>query len=794
MGVRNPLSLSSLDIGERFWHAVRYNWYLGFTSFGGPPVHFKIFHDKYVDKLSWITEDVYQELFSVCQAFSGPGSTKMHYCINLLHDGFLPAVLSFLIWSLPGALGMYGLSIGVSNIGDSLPRAVYALLSGLNAATVGIIVLAAVQLSEKAITDTLTRILVFLGATAGLMYNALWYFPLLMFMAGITAVVHDFRWLHGPVKSIISVFQRKSNRTEEPEDGVELQPPQTSAADAPRGQSDADPGPSAQAASKEQTEAQQRPGSANDAASAAATEHTEPSEEARVVPEARRLNISWKFGLFLIGLFLVSFVIIMVLRGTLPNKNLLYSLFANMYLAGTIIFGGGPVVIPLLREYIVAEGWVSPRDFLIGLALIQAWPGPNFNFAVYLGSLTAINGGYNSAAGAILGFLGIFVPGLVTVHGTMGVWNAVRSWRSVKSGLRGINAAAVGLIYTAVYRLWQIGHIDQGFQQGTSLAIEPWWVVVTATSYVGGYWFRLSPPVAIVMGAVMGLICRVGVVTGANKGIGLAIVRQLALQYPKSHINNGPLLVYLTARDESRGKEALSQLHSDQQLKKAGALAADGGLTDIKFQPLDIGAKESIGALRAYLTKEHPDGIDFIINNAGIAMNGFDINVVKNTLGINYYGTLEATLDLSETLRSGGRIVNVASISGALRKYPAEIKDRFINAASVDEATKLMQEFTSAVERGEHEEKGWPSAAYAVSKAGLIAQTRALAKQFKAQGKDLLINSCHPGYVVTDMTRGGGNKTPDEGAQTPVLLAIEDVGSKSGTYWSDEKEVDWATT
>ncbi len=65
-----------------------------------------------------------------------------------------------------------------------------------------------------------------------------------------------------------------------------------------------------------------------------------------------------------------------------------------MYLAGTIIFGGGPVVIPLLREYVVAEAGMSPRDFLIGLALIQGFPGPNFNFAVYLGALTASNGGY----------------------------------------------------------------------------------------------------------------------------------------------------------------------------------------------------------------------------------------------------------------------------------------------------------------------------------------------------------------------------------------------------------------
>jgi hypothetical protein len=82
----------------------------------------------------------------------------------------------------------------------------------------------------------------------------------------------------------------------------------------------------------------------------------------------------------------------------------------------------------------------------------------------------------------------------------------------VKSALRGFNAAAVGLIYTAVYRLWQIGYIDEGFVQGTSLANDPWWVVVTATSFVGGSWFGLSPPAAIVLGAVLGLV-RYGVVS-----------------------------------------------------------------------------------------------------------------------------------------------------------------------------------------------------------------------------------------------------------------------------------------
>lgn len=471
------------------WNTVKYNWHLGVTAFGGPPVHFKIFHDKFVVRLKWIDEQVYQEIFSVCQALSGPASTKMQYCINLIHDGFPSALLGFLIWSLPGALGMYALSIGVSNVSENLPRAVYALLSGLNAATVGIIVLAAVELSQKAITDEVTRCLVFFAGAAGMMYNALWYFPVLMVVTGLVTVVHDFRWLHRPVKKVAGLFTKK--REQPVEEGIEMERRESRQLERPSNEQ----GPPTPPPERNEQNT-----------------HTSAADEPRVVPSERRLNMSWKVGILLIALFLLSFTVVMVLRGVLPSKPLLYRLFANMYLAGTIIFGGGPVVIPLLREYVVAEGWVSPRDFLIGLALIQAWPGPNFNFAVYLGALTASNAGLSSAAGAIIGYIGIFLPGMWLVHGTMGLWASIRQWRWVKSVVRGVNAGAVGLIYTAVYRLWQIGYIDEGYRDGTSLAVEPWWVVVTATSYVGGMWFGVKPPVAIIMGAVMGLIWY-GVVT-----------------------------------------------------------------------------------------------------------------------------------------------------------------------------------------------------------------------------------------------------------------------------------------
>ncbi|KAK7743333.1 hypothetical protein SLS62_010656 [Diatrype stigma] len=145
----------------------------------------------------------------------------MLYSINLLRHGALGAILGFLFWSLPGAIGMFGLSLGVSHMGDTLPGPVYALLSGINASAVGITVLAAVQLSGKAITDKLTRVLLFLSASAGLLYTALWYFPVLIVMGGAVAIVYDFRWLHGAVKPVVAVF--KLRRRVQVHDNVESQ-------------------------------------------------------------------------------------------------------------------------------------------------------------------------------------------------------------------------------------------------------------------------------------------------------------------------------------------------------------------------------------------------------------------------------------------------------------------------------------------------------------------------------------------------------------------------------------------
>lgn len=399
--------------------------------------------------------------------------------------------------SLPGAIGAYGLAVGVSKINDTLPAPVYALLSGLNAATVGIIALAAVQLSQKAITDKLTRILVFLGGSAGMLYNALWYFPVLMILGGCATIFWDYRWGHTAVKAVkAGIFGPRDqsnvgNEEQQVSDQVELQ----------------DISQSRHGSIKDSATVRRAPGGASPEESSPENAQDELTEDTpRTVPANLEFRVfSWKLGTLIIALFFTTFIAIMVLRGTLTSPPIGFSLFSNLYLAGTIIFGGGPVVIPLLREYVVTEGWVSTRDFLLGLAICQAFPGPNFNFAVYLGAL-GLAAHMNPAAGAVIGYMAIFTPGIALHTGTMGLWKVLRGHRWFTSGLRGVNAAAVGLVYTAVYRLWEQGFLSEKFTSGSSLGLDPWWVVVTATSFVGGRWFNVSPPVAIILGGAMGMV------------------------------------------------------------------------------------------------------------------------------------------------------------------------------------------------------------------------------------------------------------------------------------------------
>jgi chromate transport protein ChrA len=402
---------------------------------------------------------------------------------------------------------MYALSLGVQNISETLPKPVYSLLSGLNASTVGIVALAAVQLAEKAIRDKLSRILVIFGACAGLCYNALWYFPVLMIIGGFLTSLWD-GWLYQQFSRARIAWKNRHSRSQELDvtngdptrmDSIPLEE---------------------NTVQRSETTRPRRTDPRIEGLPQSTVDTTRPTQSAE---DCSQHIIRIRVGILVMGLFfgvhplhliyflrvnanrLASFIGILVARGQLATPPLVLDLFANMYLAGTVIFGGGPVVIPLLRSYVVDPGWVSSRDFLIGLAIIQAFPGPNFNFAVFLGALALQRSRFPTILGAFLGGLGIFFPGITLAVAIQSFWRVLRKKKYVIDFLRGVNATAVGLVFTAVYRLWEIGYLTPDRSDGQSLAKEPWWVVVAAVTYAGSAWFNVPPAMAIVMGAILGL-------------------------------------------------------------------------------------------------------------------------------------------------------------------------------------------------------------------------------------------------------------------------------------------------
>ena len=129
------------------------------------------------------------------------------------------------------------------------------------------------------------------------------------------------------------------------------------------------------------------------------------------------------------------------------------SLFDALYRSGALVFGGGHVVLPLLREAVVVPGWVSGDSFLAGYGAAQAVPGPLFTFAAYLGAVVQV--GPRGAVGAALGLIAIFLPGMLILLGTLPFWDSLRHRPGALAIMRGVNAAVVGILAAALYDpLW----------------------------------------------------------------------------------------------------------------------------------------------------------------------------------------------------------------------------------------------------------------------------------------------------------------------------------------------------
>jgi chromate transporter len=204
-------------------------------------------------------------------------------------------------------------------------------------------------------------------------------------------------------------------------------------------------------------------------------------------PEAREhaalpLHVSRPVSLSALGLFVVLLAGLPVLRAVFDVQWL--SLVESFYRTGSLVFGGGHVVLPLLHGEVVLPGWVSDSRFMAGYAAAQAVPGPLFTFAAYLGAVmsTAPQG----VGGALLALAAIFLPSFLLLIGVLPFWNVLRQRRGFQSALSGVNAAVVGLLAAALYQpVWTSAVLSVpdfcialgAFVLLTRVGAPPWMVV-----------------------------------------------------------------------------------------------------------------------------------------------------------------------------------------------------------------------------------------------------------------------------------------------------------------------------
>jgi carbonyl reductase 1 len=242
----------------------------------------------------------------------------------------------------------------------------------------------------------------------------------------------------------------------------------------------------------------------------------------------------------------------------------------------------------------------------------------------------------------------------------------------------------------------------------------------------------------------------------------------------------------LTARNEELGKKAVQSLNEE-------------GLHP-KFHQLDINDQSSIEVFRDFIKNKY-GGLDVLVNNAGMAYKQASTaplgEQAEVTIKTNYFGTIAVSDAFFPLLRPHARVVNVSSMASSyyIRKCGPELQAKFMNPnITRDELTNQMNAFVQAAQRGDLAKEGYPESCYSISKVGVTVLSQIQHRQLSADPRDdIIVNSCCPGYVGTDINSHKGPKTIDEGADTPIYLSLLPEGTKSpaGDFVADKQIHKW---
>jgi chromate transporter len=208
-----------------------------------------------------------------------------------------------------------------------------------------------------------------------------------------------------------------------------------------------------------------------------------------------RFPVGRRLGVACLALFFAVLLALPLARQVSDSQTL--ALFDSFYRAGSLVFGGGHVVLPLLEAEVVPPGWVSADAFIAGYGAAQAVPGPLFTFSAYLGAASTVPP--NGVAGGLLALVAIFLPAWLLVIGALPFWDGLRARPDAQRALRGVNAAVVGLLIAALYDPVWISAIRSPLDVAFALICFgllvfwklPPWLVVLGAALVGAGLGRL---------------------------------------------------------------------------------------------------------------------------------------------------------------------------------------------------------------------------------------------------------------------------------------------------------------
>lgn len=344
---------------------------LGLTSFGGPVAHIGYFHTEFVERRRWLDAGSYAEYVAMAQFLPGPASSQVGLALGAHRAGLAGSFAAWLGFTLPSAILMLLLGLGIAQVGD-LGNS--AALHGLKLVAVAVVILALWQMAQQLCPDRRRRALA--------LFSALIVLILPPTLGQITAMVAG---------ALIGLLLMRGHAA------------------------------------------------VNDA------EGSNAPMAAPLPPRLATVSLSFFF------LLLAALPLLAWLSGSAGLAFL-----EAFYRAGSLVFGGGHVVLPLLEAGVVPPGWADKDSFLAGYGAAQALPGPLFTFAAYLGSLpTTPLGG---PLGALLCILAIFLPSFLLVFGILPFWARLRRHRAAVAAVTGTNAAVVGVLLAALYDpLWIAG-------------------------------------------------------------------------------------------------------------------------------------------------------------------------------------------------------------------------------------------------------------------------------------------------------------------------------------------------